>query len=190
MDNPQGTLVSEAEVGWLSGILDGEGCVTAFFGVRKSGKLSNVSPQVMMGNTDQAIVDKYIDILKRLGVGVYVSARKPQHRTGVDGATPTTKQYKQLYMASTVGFLRCQRLLRIVRPHLAGDKRERADAILALIDSRLERCVSNGKYSNVPYSHKDLQLIYNVSLLIKTKHAPAIEGLLRDSERSSGLQAR
>jgi len=186
MDNPQGTLVSEAEKGWLAGIIDGEGCVTLFFGVRRSGKMNNVSPQIIVGNTDKALIDRYADILGRLGVGVYVTQRKPQYRTGIDGAMPKKSKYKDLYVASTTGFLRCKKLLEVIADSLITDKRVRAFLILELINQRLDSCVKNGKFSNTPYTVEDMRLIWRISELISTKHSSAIKGLLRDLERSPG----
>lgn len=190
MGNQQGTLkVSEAELGWLAGIIDGEGSVILFLGVRKGGKINNVSPQVVVGNTDFALIDRYVDILDRLGAGVHVSTRLPCYKTGVEGAKPSSKKYKTLKVASTVGFKRVKTLLDAITGYLVTEKQRKSELLLKLIDRRLARCVSNGKYSNTRYDRGDLEIMWEICQMMKSKHAHLIEGLLRDYEQTQVLPA-
>ena len=190
MGNQQGTLnVSEKELGWLAGIIDGEGSVILFLGVRKGGKINNVSPQVIVGNTDFALMEKYVDILTRLNVGVHVSTRLPRYQTGVEGSKPSNKAYKTLKVASTAGFKRVKALLDVITPYLVTDKRRKAELLLQLIDRRLARCVSNGMYSNTRYDRGDLEIMWQICQMMKSKHAHLIEGLLRDYEQSQRTAA-
>ena len=188
MGNQQQTC-SEADLGWTAGILDGEGSILLFLGVRKAGKINNVSPQVILGNTDKMMIENYVRILSQIGAGVHVSERIPK-KGGVEGMTAKqAKKYKLLHIASTVGFQRVQTLLRPLIPHLVS-KREKAEIILKFIDQRLAklRIVSadgRGKYSNRPYSREDYELMFEIMSMQHSKHTHIIEGMLRDYTRSA-----
>lgn len=190
MGNQQGTFnVSEAELGWTAGIIDGEGSVILFLGVRAGNKINNVSPQVIVANTDFAMMDRYVDILGRLGVGVHVSIREPRGPTGIVAAQAPKSRYKTLKVASTAGFKRTQKLLRVIAPYLVTEKRKKSELLLELIDRRLARCVENGKYSNTRYDHGDLEIMWRICQMMRSKHAHLIEGLLRDYEQSPRIAA-
>lgn len=186
MSNEQGIPnVSEVELGWLAGIIDGEGSVILFLGVRKGEKLNNVSPEVVMGNTDFAMIDRYVDILGRLGVGLFVGTKLPSYKTGIENSHPSTKKYKPLKVVTTAGFLRVKKLLDVVTPYLVTDKRKKSELLLQLIDRRLSRCVANGKYSNKRYDVGDLQIMWQICQMMKSKHAHIVEDRLKDCIRGS-----
>lgn len=188
MDNPQQTL-SDAELGWIAGILDGEGSILLFFGVRRSGKLNNVSPQVIVGNTEQVMIETYARLVKQMGAGVHISTREP--KIGGIKATmneATMHRYKRLHVANSVGFQRVRNVLRPVTPFLVTSKRQRAELILRFIDQRLARrevasADGRGTYSNAPYDREDLELMVEVLKLQRSKHTSLIEGMLRDYTR-------
>lgn len=83
MDNPQ---VTDIEIGWLLGIVDGEGCYTMSKGSKGS---YNVSMKFV--NTCPIIMDKIESILRRLGIPfhVYQSFRtanqRPAKRLEING---------------------------------------------------------------------------------------------------------
>lgn len=184
MDNPQQTL-SDAELGWLAGILDGEGSILLFFGVRKHGKLNNVSPQVILGNTEQVMIEAYVKLVKKMGAGVHVCTRQPK-AGGIPGMTAArASKYKLLYVASSVGFQRVCNLLRPVIPYLVTSKKQRAELILRFIDQRLARreissSDGRGKYSNLRYNREDLELMVEVLKIQRSKHTHIVQGMLRD----------
>jgi hypothetical protein len=189
MDNPQGTInVSEFDLGWVAGIIDGEGTVVLYIGACKRTKrdngLNNVSPQVIMANTDKNMVDRYADILKGIGVGVHVTMRQPRGPTGVLlNQKKRRSPYKVLYVASTVGYLRVKKLLDAVGHKLVTDKREKALLILDFINQRLSKKGDGGRYP--VFDHDDLILIRGICACHgRTKYMTRIDGLLRDCEQS------
>ena len=188
VDNPQQTI-DRADIGWLAGVIDGEGSVLLFLGVRK-GKLNNVSPQVIIGNTDTALIDKYVDICRRLRIGVHVSERKPRPGGAPGMAPKRAKAYKPLYAASTTGFMRVKTMLEVVTPYLVGAKAERAKLIGEFIEKRLAKGTRGGAnrahWPSTPYDETDLRLILKVLSHQHSKHTPVVEGMLRDYTRGRG----
>lgn len=76
MDNPQ---VTDFELGWLSGIIDGEGCFTMSPGSAGSWNLS-----IKIVNTDALIIAKIVEILRKLTIAfhIYDAWRAPNQRPG------------------------------------------------------------------------------------------------------------
>lgn len=69
MDNPQ---VTDFELGWLIGIIDGEGCFSLNENKSWGGKYTYIIPSITIVNTKDEIIDKASSILKRLGIPTYV----------------------------------------------------------------------------------------------------------------------
>lgn len=69
-DNPQ---VTQLEVGWLAGILDGEGTITITTGSEKQACLR---PMVNIANSNEAIVEKVVSLYETLGIQHHVSANQ------------------------------------------------------------------------------------------------------------------
>src|ERR1035437_9073884 len=70
MANQQGTLaVTDFEVGWLAGIIDGEGTIAfSVYPLRHNGKILQdvrVKPQIIVTNTDKCLIEKVADIFGR-----------------------------------------------------------------------------------------------------------------------------
>lgn len=178
IDNQQETQekVSEADIGWLAGIIDGEGSISLAFGMVKGNKLNNISPRIDMGNTDKGLFDKYVRILKGLGCGVHVSLKKPQSSKLVRNSI------KPLWYARSVGFKRTKKILDIILSHLTGGKKMRAELILEFINTRLIK-TGNAKtinYKRRVYDKEDYQNALNVAYTMRTKYTPILERLLRD----------
>lgn len=191
MDNPQQTL-SDAEIGWLAGILDGEGSILLFLGVKKGGKLNNVSPQVTVGNTEKEMIEEYVRLLKRIPAGVHVVSRQPKCGGIPSTMTPKrAKKYKLLYAASSVGFSRVKAILDVVTPCLITSKKRKAELILKFINQRFSNGVTRNRttgaqYCKIPYTKEDYELMLEILSMQKSKHTPVVEGMLRDYTRQQG----
>lgn len=98
MDNPQ---VTEFEIGWLIGIIDGEGCYTLAKTVRH-GDVSLI-PGIKIVNTNLEIVEEIIRILKALGIAHYVynawrtKNQKPAKRIEIMGLLRIKKFFDLLF---------------------------------------------------------------------------------------------
>jgi hypothetical protein len=180
--NQQATLnVDDAELGWLGGIIDGEGTVVLYVSITKDQKLYGAYPQVTIGNTEKVMIDKVADIINRLGIGVHVSHREPKGPCGVPGNVKS--KYKTLHLASVVGYKRAGKLLEVIAPYLVTSKKERAELMIEYIRSRSDRIYQGGvrqSSRNFPYTTDDLQMILKIMKMGNSKHIPLIERVLRD----------
>lgn len=94
MDNPQAT---DFELGWLSGIIDGEGCFTMSPGSRGS---YNVG--IKLVNTNKLIIEKICEILRKLGIAFHIydafrsGNQRPAKRIEVNGVMRVEKALKIL----------------------------------------------------------------------------------------------
>jgi len=180
MRNQQETMdISEADIGWLAGIIDGEGSVSLAFGFVRNGRLNNMSPRVEIGNTDKELVEKFVRLVKALGGGIYMSLKKESNQSKLVKAKKG-RGFKPLYYAKAVGFLRTKKILDAVLPHLTGEKRHRAKLIMKFIDSRLKKNpkATGGRYA--PYDAEDITIAIEIAKTMKTKFMPILDGILRD----------
>lgn len=129
MDNPQ---VTDSELGWLAGIIDGEGWLGMsletehWYREGKNTRQKSIKVEIKIVNCDPAIVERSADIIRRIGVNPYM-----RH-----GNRHATKNKRPIYEVSTKRLVSVQRVLREVRNHLTGNKQARADLILRFIELR------------------------------------------------------
>lgn len=185
MDNPQGTLnVTDVEVGWLAGIVDGEGTVA--FSVYKAPHYRDirVKPQVIIGSTEKVMIDAVAHILGRLGVGVHFDTRTSRHPNAF-----AASRYKPFHVANVCGFKRVGRLLPTIIPHLVTQKRQKSEMVLRYIKQRLEKTAKYGRWASVDI--EDAILMRSIVLFSDqnsakgsgSRNTVAIERLLRDLEQ-------
>ena len=123
MDNQQVTL---AELGWLAGIIDGEGYIGLCpqHDLRRNSD-HRVRPELHISNTDEAIILKAHDIIKRMGVNAYIRAAKAN-----------TNVKKDQYRLTVLRMSQALSVLKPCLPYLTGDKQERARLIVQFIELR------------------------------------------------------
>lgn len=177
MDNPQATL---AELGWLAGIIDGEG----YLGINVetehwrrfecNERQKGIKVEIKVVNCDPEIVIKTAQIWQKLGINPYI--RQPR----VKNLKPNHNVH---YEVSTKRLAPVQRILLAVRPYLVGTKAERADLILRFIDLRQNNPgVPNPAYANDakgrrgprtvrPYTAEELDLVERCRALQSRKGA-------------------
>jgi hypothetical protein len=195
MDNQQGTLaVTDFEVGWLAGIIDGEGTIAfSVYALRHNGKILQdvrVKPQIIVTNTDKDLVEKVADIFGRRRIGVHFQTRT-QHGRSFAGNKPS--KYRPLHVANISGFLRAKKALEFIGPHLVS-KKAKADLVLRYI---VQRELKRSENKNAAIDEQDIRLIRDILLFsmensvkgAKTKHLPWIEGLLNEHEQRRGRKA-
>lgn len=123
MGNPQAT---DAEIGWLAGVIDGEGHIG--LSAQNSKKVRSVRPDLQIVNCDHEMISKAVRILRQLGVNPYIRER-----------THSKKTWSTNWIVTVGKFAHMKRILDVVKDHLTGMKRERAELVLALIESRLRK---------------------------------------------------
>jgi hypothetical protein len=144
--NQQVTLI---EIAWLSGIIDGEGYV----GIQMNKSRGNkywATAAIQIGNTDEEIILKSADIMKRMGTRPYI-------RTYIYGLKNRPK-HKIQYSVSIRRMTQVPRVLSIVNPYLTGTKKIRGELVLEFCKSRMKHFIW-GSHKPQPYSERELQII-------------------------------
>ncbi len=129
MGNQQAT---DIEIGWLAGIVDGEGWLGMtvqtehWYRVGFQTRQKSIKVELQIVNCDPAIIERSASILRKLGINPYL-------RHGNRNA-PATK--RPIYQVSTKHMVSVERVLLILRDHLTGTKQLRADLLLQFIHLR------------------------------------------------------
>jgi hypothetical protein len=117
MGNQQAT---REEIGWLAGIIDGEG----YLGFNPGSK-GLYMPCLHISNTDETIVLKCQAIFRKLGVNPYIRATKANKTVRKDQFRCQIKHMDKMKL-----------ILDAVYDYLTGNKQQRASLILEFIDLR------------------------------------------------------
>jgi len=187
-DNPQET-VTDMEIGWLAGIIEGEGsiCLTVH---KRADRLQQVrvTPKIIITNTDQDIIGKCESVLRRLNVGRWVHTTKPNN---IQKAKQLAVGYKAITYIEVVGIKRLHSLLQKILPCLVGEKKKRAELLFLFTDGRLRKedqmdvTKSNFRYDNV-----DIGLLGEFIDLTKSPNKKHIHGILNEYTRGSCFNKR
>lgn len=162
MSNQQAT---DIELGWLAGIIDGEGWIGfAVCRDKRGGATSqrmrwSARVEVRVNNCDPAIVERCAAIFKLLGVNPYVRG----------GRASSTR--RMVYECACKHMTGVEKILLPIREHLTGIKKQRAEYMLRFIVLRRENPGHpnpayemnsrgrKGPRSLRPYTEEELQLI-------------------------------
>jgi DNA-binding XRE family transcriptional regulator len=133
-------ILTEAEKGWLAGIIEGEGSITmhAKHKAWKGWKGIGVDLSVWVVNIDEGIIDKTSKLLKKMGIEPRLHKRKTVplfHENGSRYKSPE----KTLVVIGTSKMDNILELLRNIKPYLAGEKKARASLMVQFIERRLAR---------------------------------------------------
>lgn len=175
MGNQQAT---DAELGWLAGIIDGEGWLGMsvetehWYRAGYNTRQKSIKVEVKIPNCDRAIVEKSAEILTKLDVN-------PHIRTC--GHAPNGNN-RQAYEVSIKRMKSVRHILETVRPYLCGTKAERADLILRFIELRQTNpgmpnpAYADGKKAKGPrtirpYTEEELTLVERCRALQSRKGA-------------------
>src|SRR5713101_5131642 len=120
-DNQQPRL---EELGWLAGMIDGEGSMGAY--LRQGVKTPHFKPIVQSSGTHKGGLEHLHGILERMEVGHHIVWQKPRQ-----------ERYRPCWHVTIVGMKRIPTLLTALAPYLVI-KREQADLLMEWIDLRQE----------------------------------------------------
>ena len=175
MGNPQAPDL--ANIGWLAGIIDGEG----YLGLRLHKDYRGydyVRPEMHICNTDEQIILKARDILlQHCQVNAYVRLQK---------IGKGSKQ-KQVYRLQTRDMHKMKRILDVVHPYLTGNKLERTTYILEFCNSRIQG-FSPGKRH--PYTKRELELLEKCQPLMRRGASETIRSADRKRSQIAAEQAK
>lgn len=144
---------TQAEIGWLAGIIDGEG----YLGLSVSKKIladkstsQLVCAMMHICNTDEEIVLRTQQILEKMDITAYVRA------------SDTTKYFgagrKIIYKIQVKRGSNMIRLLENIGSNLTGNKKQRGKLILEFCKSRATSYI-RGSHFGHPFSDRELEII-------------------------------
>ena len=138
------SVVEQSKATWLAAMIEAEGTFTFQYNEQvKNGKLhSHIQPLVIFTNSDLLLVKRVDLIMRELGFPPYW--RKPQI-SGIGRKQKTEVQYN--------GF-KSLPLLKLLRPHMVGEKTECVDCMIQFIEYRQALAASGkpkAKYSEVEF---------------------------------------
>lgn len=166
MGNQQPTLV---ELGWLAGLIDGEGYIGICRNNDYRNKVAYVGyiPMMHVCNTDEAIILKARDIMRKMGLNPYIRAAKTYNKKSKDNYRVQVKHMNKLI-----------NLLSPILPYLTGHNQERAKLVVEFCESRLDqkalsvresKRINNNHHSATfkpkPYTERQLAIIEQVGKL-------------------------
>jgi hypothetical protein len=189
-DNPQET-VSSADVGWLTGIIEGEGSISLTTSIRSQRKYNTlrVTPKVIITNTDNRLIEKCLRVLGEMGIGKWVKHKQaPPISSSLENWTPR-KSFKDVVVIEVTGMKRTNSLFAQIIPHMAGDKRERAALLLEFTSVRISRTVGQRRGANVRYSEEECEMILRFFRMTRTKSLERYIGILNDYTRGTSQAA-
>ena len=135
-DNPQRRL--DIRLGWLGGIIDGEGMIT----VIKRSNGYNFCPRISIANTDKILLDEVEKIFKELNLSYHFQSKS--YKVG--------EKEKIKFEITVNGLRRCSKVLPLIIPFLIS-KKERAEKLLLWCEYRLS------KKSRERYTEKDKEIL-------------------------------
>lgn len=121
--------VTQKEIGWLAGIIDGEGYLGLRWQKDKRKWHQNpfARPEMSITNTDMEIIEKAVMIIRKLGVNMF---RRDIKWKGNN---------KIIHICQTKHLTNMLKILKPIINELTGNKRKRAEYIIEFCESRLER---------------------------------------------------
>jgi hypothetical protein len=134
----QQQTVSEVELAWLAGFLEGDGSMQlTLVNSPKGAKGKAINVWVSFDNTDASVINRIIDILDRYGVG---------HYDGQKFIKPVYKQDGSFYQSKIkiclfVRISKIQSVLKVlsgISPYLTGQKKGQAEIMMRFARKRLE----------------------------------------------------
>lgn len=152
MDNPH-VLVTETELAYLAGIIDGEGCISInHAGVWKKTKAFQC--KVRVANSNQNLINWVMQILGKLDIKAHITHSK---------RCEDNPKWKRVYDVAVLNQTKCHTLLKAISPYLIG-KKAQASLLLEWIESRWNQKRPEG-FRYIPYSKRELEIVQQLKNL-------------------------
>lgn len=184
MADQQATL-TEGELGWLAGIIEGEGSIT--MNVRKKTWKGwegiGIDLTVSVSNTDGLILEKVADCMRRLtGHEPYIIECKKSPVYKADGTTYLNPKTSIMNislgrMGAIVVFLRA------IQPYMAGEKVGRARLMITFIERRMQRTTANTKKGMAWFDKYDWETVAAFYKLKNKPLPPEVQRVLNEHEQ-------
>lgn len=148
MDNPH---VLNVELAYLAGLVDGEGTITLDRnGNRRLSGVTGLQAVVLVTNTNEAIIQRTINIIKAIGVNPFVKAQE----------AGKYKRNKRIYWVTVSGLVKTAKVLNAIKPYLVG-KIGQAQLLLDFIAHRGDARLAKGK----PYGEFEMNILAKLRAL-------------------------
>ncbi len=141
MGNQQAT---DLNLGWLAGIIDGEGYIG--FSRQNAKKVRSIRPDIQIVNCDPDVILKTRTILNMIGINPYIRERV-HSKKGVEG------RWSRNYVLQMSKFSDVKKLIDTIGNLLTGGKKKRADLMIQLVNSRMTKTRFD------QYSEEELALV-------------------------------
>lgn len=152
MDNQQ--VKTYLDIGWLAGIIDGEGTITICLKKRspkeRGNRMDKLVPYISITNTNRLVIDNVIRIAKENGLPHYVQGN----------GTIYKGNHKPVYRIVAEGLGRCGQWLELITPFIVG-KKEVAEYLYAFIQSRKKSIDLHPALK--PYTSDEIELHRRIS---------------------------
>jgi len=145
-DNQQKTL-SESELGWLGGIIDGEGTIS-IHRMFSHGKNITLSPRISIPNTNIIIFSKVCSILDSLDIGRHVEKRDNKKNN----------KWKDCYIAQISNITGTKKFLDKMMQYFFG-KKDQAELVLSFCNSRINT-YENTHCKRSPYTEEEKNMYF------------------------------
>jgi len=161
--------VTQKEIGWLAGIVDGEGYLGLVWVWQYRGKKSDrrAQPQLHITNCDEMIILKCQMIMRKISLNPYIHACKGYGKVRKDSYRIQLKNIAKIY-----------RLLSWIKDDLTGNKKDRAEIIYEFCTLRMNKI-----HNQMPYTQRELELVALCQPLIKRGTSETI----RQEQRQTGV---
>lgn len=123
IDNQQAT---DMELGWLAGIIDGEGYIG--FSRQNAKKVRSIRPDIQIVNCDPDVILKTRRILNLIGINPYIRER-----------VHNKKNWSRNYILQMSKFSHVKKLIDTIGHLLTGEKAKRAKLMIELVNSRITK---------------------------------------------------
>jgi hypothetical protein len=180
-DNQQQT-VSDFEIGWITGILEGEGSICLQIHKRNDrSQQLRVTPKIIFTNSDKQMMEHIISILSRLNVGKWVNHTKPNNISTLFKLNgKETPKFKDMMYIHISGMKRVKKLLEVITPCMAGEKKQRAILLDRFISCRFKKAKIFNCAHNYMYDQEDVGNMLEFLKLTNTPNYNKIAGMLNE----------
>jgi hypothetical protein len=181
MDNQQATL-TDANIAWLAGIIEGEGSLAMNAYDRKDrGSNLKVQTSIMVYNTDAGIINQVLAVIDSMGVSYYVKEREQKPMKHEGGYYMPTSSMLCVLVKSLSNSVK---LLTAIRPWLYGDKAARADIMLRYLTRRVAKIEANGgNHRNLKMDAEDFSSVAEFYTITKRSNPNTVKRVLNELER-------
>ncbi len=132
--------VTQIEIGWLAGFIDGEGYI-GIQGYKTRNRHASYKCALQVSNTDEAMILKAQKIIQKVGTNPYIRT----HGYGV-----RNQIHRKIVLVLVVAKMsRLIPVLELVVPYLTGLKKERGELVLEYCRSRMKTWVPGSHYNTM-----------------------------------------